>query len=96
MHHIDSSAELSEAFSEGKMLGVLIVLDKTSRPGFLAGFSGNVGGRSMIEGFVPPIFDLTDPDGYFKRKEVEISTLNMEIIRLEESQELSGDRKSVV
>ena len=90
MHHIDSSAELSEAFSEGKMLGVLVVLDKTSQPGFLAGFSGNVGGRSMIEGFVPPIFDLTDPDGYFKRKEVEISTLNMEIIRLEESQELSG------
>lgn len=57
-------------FSEGKMLGVLLT-DK----GPLYAFSGLSGGRSTLEGFVPPILDLTAPDGYFKKREAEISAM---------------------
>ena len=57
-------------FKEGKMLGVL----QTDK-GFLYGFSGLANGKANISGFVPPIFDLTDPDGYFKRREREISAM---------------------
>ncbi len=71
---IDSSPELREAFSEGKMIGILEI-----EGGYLAAFSGSVGGRSHIEGFVPPIFDLLDPKGHFKLREAEISALNNEI-----------------
>ena len=46
---------------------------------YIAGFSGNVGGKSVIEGFVPPIYDLTDPDGYFKEEEARISEINRKI-----------------
>ena len=46
---------------------------------YIAGFSGNVGGRSIIEGFVPPIYDLTDPNGYFKKEEARISGINRKI-----------------
>ena len=46
---------------------------------YIAGFSGNVGGRSIIEGFVPPIYDLTDPDGFFKEEEARISGINRKI-----------------
>ena len=84
---IEADSILSDAFAEGKMLGVLVckVSDCSKRAEhlpssllcellqsdtadivYIAGFSGNVGGRSIIEGFVPPIYDLTDPDGYFK------------------------------
>ena len=51
---------------------------------FIAGFSGTVKGEdglvtSTVEGFVPPIIDLTCPDGYFKKEEAEISRLNKEL-----------------
>lgn len=85
---IDSSEVLSSQFSEGKMLGILVVTDKDGRSGYLAAFSGNIGGRSMIEGFVPPIFDLLDPDGHFKKREAEITELNNMIHSAERDTEL--------
>lgn len=60
-----------EPFEEGKMLGVLVT-DK----GPLFAFSGSAGGKSVIEGFVPPIFDLSDPKGYYKIREAEISSMS--------------------
>lgn len=81
IRHIDSDAQLSAVFSEGKMLGVL-VCTSTDKPGklcYLAAFSGNVGGQSHIEGFVPPIYDLMNPDGYFKKGEAEITAINLQI-----------------
>ncbi len=87
---IDSSPELRAAFSEGKMLGVLIVKD-----GCLAAFSGSVGGRSHIEGFVPPIFDLLDPSGHFKTREAEITALNNKIHSLETSPSMTGRREEL-
>ena len=69
---INSSAELKSLFSEGKMMGVLMVEEKSiaeAKPeiSFLYAFSGCVGGKSRIDGFVPPIFDLLEPQGYFKQ-----------------------------
>ena len=86
MEEIEGSDVLSEAFAEGKMLGVLIVKDEEGRVGYLQGFSGNVGGRSMIEGFVPPIFDLTQPGGHYRTNEAEISAINEAIKRLDFSE----------
>ena len=87
MQRIDCDQLLSSEFSEGKMLGVLVV-SHDNGIGYLAAFSGNVGGRSMIEGFVPPIYDLTEPGGYFKIREAEISSLNHEIRLLTDSEEI--------
>ena len=52
MARIDATPELRALFAEGKMLGVLEVEDGQ----FLYGFSGLAGGKSIVEGFVPPIF----------------------------------------
>ena len=49
----------------------------------LAAFSGNVGGQSHIEGFVPPIFDLMEEDGYYRVHEAEITAVNKEIEEME-------------
>lgn len=67
--HIDASEELRVLFGDGKMMGVLEV----DGGGFLYAFSGLAGGMSHIEGFVPPIFDLTPYEGHFKTMEREIS-----------------------
>lgn len=72
---IEGSEELSAIFAEGKMLGVLAVSSENGI-GYIAAFSGNIGGKSRIEGFVPPIYDLTDPEGHFRIKEKEISLIN--------------------
>ena len=69
--------------ANGKMFGVLVVEDAEGGIGFLAAFSGLLAGRNMIDGFVPPVFDFLSPDGYFKREESEISSLNVKIRELE-------------
>ena len=70
---------IERSFAEGKMLGVLIC-----RTGFLAAFSGTVKGpdgsvTASVDGFVPPIIDLTDEQGYFKINEAAITRLNKEL-----------------
>lgn len=67
-------------FEEGKMIGVLVCRQEGGQSlCYIAAFSGNVGGFSRIEGFVPPIYDLADPDGEFRRREAEITSLNRDI-----------------
>ena len=93
---IDADAQLAAAFSEGKMLGVLVCrIPDIGKQCYIAAFSGNVGGRSTIEGFVPPIFDLLAPDGYFKVHEAEITQINLNIQELSSSEELSANRKKL-
>lgn len=80
---IDASPLLRSIFSEGKMLGVLL----TDR-GVLNAFSGLAGGLSVLEDFVPPIFDYGVPDGYFRRREAEISAMPDGIAKGRESARL--------
>lgn len=71
----------------GKMFGVLVVEyeDETGalQRGFLAAYSGLLGGRNDWQYFVPPVFDAQQPDGHFKRTEREISAINHEISAIE-------------
>ena len=91
MQEIEGRSDMKAWFSEGKMMGILLVsLPGSDDIGYLAAFSGNAGGKSIIDGFVPPIFDLLDPSGYFKTREAEISALNKQISSLEDIGNLSG------
>ncbi len=89
---IEASEHLSEMLAEGKMLGVLTVSEKDGQIGYLAAFSGNVQGQSLLDGFVPPIFDLLDPSGYFKAQEAEITAINKAIADAENGTRLNNLR----
>ncbi len=65
--------------ARGKMFGVLVVRDGDGKLGFLAAFSGLLAGRNRVPGFVPPVFDMQSPGGYFKQEEAGITALNMRI-----------------
>ena len=69
---------------KGKMFGVLVV-QKEGRTGFLAAYSGILCGRNDHDFFVPPVFDLLQPDGFFKTEEAQISQINHRIEALEHS-----------
>ena len=73
--------------AKGKMFGVLVVCDGDGVLGYLAAFSGLLAGRNNVPGFVPPVFDLQSPTGYFKQEEGEISALNRRIKETECSDE---------
>ena len=93
---IKADAELDDAFAEGKMLGVLVCKDQeTGRPGYIAAFSGNAGGRNHIDGFVPPIYDLLAPDGHFKIREAEITQINHNILELSSSETFNSYRRAL-
>ena len=77
-----------EEIDKGKMFGVLIVENAQPEPGvseigYLAAYSGQIGGRSDWDDFVPAVFDYLQPDGYFKTHEAEISGINQNIRQLE-------------
>ena len=78
---LDSAVAADAA--RGKMFGVLVVRDGDGRLGFLAAFSGLLAGSNNVPGFVPPVFDLQSPGGYFKQEEGEISALNKRIKDIE-------------
>ena len=54
--------------ARGKMFGVLVVRDGDGVLGYLAAFSGLLAGSNNIPRFVPPVFDLQSPGGYFKQE----------------------------
>lgn len=86
-----------EEIARGKMFGVLIVENvktDTDVPkwGYLAAYSGQIGGRSDWEDFVPAVFDYLQPDGYFKTHEAEISRINQSISHLEKDERMKEAR----
>ena len=86
-------SHLMEEVSEGKMLGVLVCRSTEGRIGFLAAYSGQLGGREDWPWFVPAVFDYLQPDGYFKREEAEISAINS-ILSTESIAMAERERKS--
>lgn len=81
--YLASKSEWSEELENGKMFGVLIVEDREQRLGYIAAFSGTLGGKNAHIYFVPPIFDILDPQGYFTREATNITTINTKIKELQ-------------
>ncbi len=88
--YVASRADWSDEMGAGKMLGVLVAQDGEGRLGYLAAFSGNLAGKVHHDYFVPPVYDLLDPQGEFKEGEAQITAINHEVQRLETSPELAS------
>ena len=68
---------------QGKMFGVLIVQTEHGETGYLSAFSGILAGKNLHPFFVPPVYDLLQPQGFFKIEEENISSINRNIRQLE-------------
>ena len=74
--YLQTRTEWHEELQKGKMFGVLVVQNQAGEIGFLAAFSGNLAGSNSHDYFVPAVYDLLNPDGYFKEEEARISEIN--------------------
>lgn len=90
--HLLTHPEWAAELEGGKMMGVLVCRDPEGNVGFLAAFSGTLGGTLTHPWFVPPVLDYEQPTGIFKTEENAISTLNRHIDALRQSDELRNLR----
>ena len=99
-NYLSQREDWREEIGKGKMFGVLIVENTQPEPGtpeigYLAAYSGQIGGRSDWDDFVPAVFDYLQPDGYFKTHEAEISGINQSIKQLEGNEHMK-EAKSLI
>ena len=85
--YLENKKEWREEIDRGKMFGILIV-----EGGYLVAYSGQIGGRSDWDDFVPAVFDYLQPDEYFKTHEAEITHINESILRLEKDERMQKVR----
>lgn len=93
--YLRSRTDWEEELHAGKMFGVLVVRTSNGQIGYLAAFSGNLAGSNLHDFFVPPIYDLLQPDGFFRIEEANISAINMQIKKMEESMEYQSARTTL-
>ena len=74
--------------NNGKMFVVKIVKISDGRIGYIVAFSGKLAESNHINGFVPPIYDTLNKDGFYKKNEAYLNRLNAKIEALEQRPEL--------
>ena len=101
--YLEKRTDWREEIDRGKMFGILIVEktstedadQKTPQIGYLAAYSGQIGGRSDWEDFVPAVFDYLQPDGYFKTHEAEITHINQSIAQLQHDEHMKQAKEII-
>lgn len=63
----------------GKMFGVLVVKDQDHNIGYLAAFSGKIANSTKHTQFVPPVYDMLCPNGFYRKKEAEIEAITRQL-----------------
>ncbi|MCE9678222.1 pseudouridine synthase [Shewanella sp. AS1] len=85
-HNFGLEGELKGAI--GKMFGVLVVKSPEGELGYLAAFSGKLAERNLINGFVPPVFDMLTQESFFHGEQRQINRLTQDLTKLEAAPEL--------
>lgn len=81
--YLSTKGEWQGELRKGKMFGVLIVRTGEGEVGYLAAFSGILAGKNRHTYFVPPVYDVQEPDGFFRIEEEQISGINRRIEELQ-------------
>ena len=77
--------ENQEGLVIGKMFGVLVCQNKQGILGYLCAFSGKLAENNHHLYFVPPVFDMLQQDGFFRKEEEILNSINREIEQLKKA-----------
>lgn len=83
---LNQSESTSGTTEEGKMFGVLVV-QKHGKLGYLCAFSGKWRGHWIVDGFVPPPFDVKDAARLLSKGDRELQQLGQRIQSITQSAE---------
>ena len=78
--------------SRGKMFGVLVVRNLQGQLGYLAAYSGKLADRNDLPGFVPPVYDTLQQEGFYKIGERRLVRVNTAVRELTTGEELAAAR----
>ncbi|WP_412985373.1 pseudouridine synthase [Pontimicrobium sp. IMCC45349] len=80
----------------GKMFGVMIVKNLKDQLGYLAAFSGKLAESNFISGFVPPIYNTLNKEGFYKKGEAYLNELNAKIDALEANSKIDLAKENII
>lgn len=84
--HIEEQTIWEHDFdTTGKMFGVLLVKNQKNEVGFLAAFSGKLAGVNHLPLFAPPVYDMLNEKGFYKKGEITLNELNAKIKKLQQN-----------
>ncbi|WP_418638967.1 pseudouridine synthase [Winogradskyella sp.] len=87
--------ETKKGLKIGKMFGVMIVETKDEQLGYITAFSGKLAESNYLKGFVPPIYDTLNKDGFYKQNEAYLNLLTAKIEALQQNTELEKAEKNL-
>lgn len=93
--YIEQHPQWAQLFEQGKMLGVMLVeqplpkgreyIHTKEGQTYIVAYSGVVNGLEDTEHyFVPPVYDLANPDDFYLQEDEEITAINKQLKALEE------------
>ncbi len=80
----------------GKMFGVMIVKTAEDQLGYISAFSGKLAESNFLKGFVPPIYNTLNKEGFYKQGETYLNILNEKIETLKQYTDLKNAEMDVV
>ncbi|WP_299103478.1 RluA family pseudouridine synthase [uncultured Winogradskyella sp.] len=87
--------ESKKGLKLGKMFGVMLVETSEGQLGYLTAFSGKLAESNHLKGFVPPVYDTLNKDGFYKQNEAHLNDLTAEIEQLEQNPEIEKALKKL-
>ncbi|ABZ77654.1 pseudouridine synthase [Shewanella halifaxensis HAW-EB4] len=83
-------ADAAKTAAIGKMFGVLIVRNSSGQLGYLAAFSGKLAEQNLLNGFVPPVFDMLTQGSFFQAGTLTLNQLTEQLQSLQQRPEIEG------
>lgn len=93
--YIQSRKDWTDELNSGKMFGVLVVQNTEGKIGYLAAYSGIIANSNNHDFFVPAVFDMLSPAGYFKTEEKNISEINHQIAELQRAEDYRAKKQNL-
>ena len=95
--HIEEQTIWEHDFdTSGKMFGVLLVKNPKNEVGFLAAFSGKLAGVNHLPLFAPPVYDMLNEKGFYKKGETALNELNAKIKKLQQNPKIKELQETII
>ncbi|MGS0680525.1 RluA family pseudouridine synthase [Shewanella sp. 125m-7] len=94
-HNFGLETRLDEGLSTdknsaiGKMFGVLLVRNPHGELGYLAAFSGKLAEQNLLNGFVPPVFDMLAEESFFHAGMLALNQLTEQLKNAEKNPDIA-------